>query len=246
MKGNLLEWGNLRQLGEIEAIDVNDQIVCIEWELFRERALSRHLGRKFEYPWAVRHSHLKPDDIILDAGSGVSLFHFFLAKYCKKVVSYNHPGMVDAFKDFIDKARVGWLKTPDGASYSKIDFVGGDLKNMNYSDDYFDKVYCISVVEHAKEEERPFIIKELFRVLKPNGILILTVDVPVTLKDSEDTKHRNLTFSGELKSVSEQCSKYCGEIPRVVSRIPDPTSIPFLYDNRGQTCALICMKLVKK
>jgi len=53
----------------------------------------------------------------------------------------------------------------------------GDLRNMDYPDDYFDDTYCISVLEHGPINLNHIIpaIDELLRVTKRN--LIVTMDV---------------------------------------------------------------------
>jgi len=61
------------------------------------------------------------------------------------------------------------------ANFSVIDFYPlGD--RLPYENNYFDKVYCLSVFHHIPSFDfRLQFLKEIKRVLKPNGILILTV-----------------------------------------------------------------------
>ncbi|OGZ19010.1 MAG: hypothetical protein A2175_01635 [Candidatus Nealsonbacteria bacterium RBG_13_42_11] len=48
--------------------------------------------------------------------------------------------------------------------------------NLPFSNDYFDKVYCLAVFHHIPSEEfRLQALNEIKRVLKPSGLLILTV-----------------------------------------------------------------------
>lgn len=54
---------------------------------------------------------------------------------------------------------------------SEIDFFY-DGKKIPFENDYFDSLFCGEVIEHLFEPE--LILKELNRVLKPNGIGILT------------------------------------------------------------------------
>ncbi len=51
--------------------------------------------------------------------------------------------------------------------------VTGDVSKLPYKSNFFDIVSCMDVLEHIENEEKA--IKEIFRVLKPGGALILTV-----------------------------------------------------------------------
>lgn len=51
--------------------------------------------------------------------------------------------------------------------------VTGDVSKLPYKDNFFDIVSCMDVLEHIENEQK--VIKELLRVLKPDGELILTV-----------------------------------------------------------------------
>ena len=51
--------------------------------------------------------------------------------------------------------------------------------NIPYEDEYFDVVTMLATVEHFSEEEVTRIFREIFRVLKRNGILIITTPTPI-------------------------------------------------------------------
>ena len=52
-----------------------------------------------------------------------------------------------------------------------------DAKKMHYPDNKFDKIVSISVIEHINDEGDSKVMRELWRVLKPGGFLILTFPV---------------------------------------------------------------------
>jgi ubiquinone/menaquinone biosynthesis C-methylase UbiE len=54
--------------------------------------------------------------------------------------------------------------------------VKGDFASLKYEDNTFDFVTCVSVIEHLNTETMAAAIKEFYRVLKPLGALILTMD----------------------------------------------------------------------
>jgi SAM-dependent methyltransferase len=60
--------------------------------------------------------------------------------------------------------------------YPGVNFQIADAFNLPFSDNFFDKIVSIAVLHHIPSEElRIKFLKELKRVLKPGGILILTV-----------------------------------------------------------------------
>lgn len=73
-----------------------------------------------------------------------------------------------------DKIAEGW---------TNIDFhsANSDVKRVNlltgfpYPDNYFDVVYSSHVLEHFTKSQALYLLKESFRVLKPNGILRIAV-----------------------------------------------------------------------
>ena len=74
----------------------------------------------------------------------------------------------------------------------KINYRIENAETLSYKDNYFDRVYSISVLEHCraidltKPNEVPLskedlqlqrsIVKEMVRVLKPGGLCVITVD----------------------------------------------------------------------
>ena len=58
-----------------------------------------------------------------------------------------------------------------------------DATSLPYADETFDCCACISVLEHIGPERDATALAELWRVLKPGGVLHLTTDVSVEAKD---------------------------------------------------------------
>jgi len=60
--------------------------------------------------------------------------------------------------------------------YPDNDFRAGDALNLPFGDNYFDKIYSVAVLHHIPSGElRLKFLEEAKRVLKPGGLLILTV-----------------------------------------------------------------------
>lgn len=69
------------------------------------------------------------------------------------------------------------------------EFKVGSAEDLPYPDEYFDKVVCSSSLEHFKDDIKP--LKEMHRVLKPNGSVVLTTDsFTYPISDELKEKHR--------------------------------------------------------
>ena len=129
--------------------------------------------RRLEYSLALQVllDHLKPDDSYLDAGCGVTPLAHALAG--RGVRSYGC--------DYSDRVIQG-LRRLDMASVYGTPVVHSceDLTALSYPSDYFDAISCISVLEHIPAPHDQTAVKELLRVLKPGGVLVVTVDFEPT------------------------------------------------------------------
>jgi ubiquinone/menaquinone biosynthesis C-methylase UbiE len=103
---------------------------------------------------------------ILDAGSGVTFFPYYLsaqsdtAKIC--CCDYD-----ETLSEVFEHINSGLSK--------RVEFSAADLRDLPYANEWFDIIYCISVLEHTGEHER--IVEEFFRILRPGGTLVVTFDV---------------------------------------------------------------------
>jgi SAM-dependent methyltransferase len=70
----------------------------------------------------------------------------------------------------------------DTKTNKAIDIKFGDVNNLAYSENSFDNILCIEVLEYVKTPLKA--INEILRVLKPQGTLILSV--PFMYKTHED------------------------------------------------------------
>lgn len=135
--------------------------------------------RRAEYPWAISQAKLDGAMKILDIGSGVSLFPIYLASMGHNVSSIDND---DILMKRVSPMLAKWCGTI--VRYSE-----GDVTKLNFDDNVFDRVFCISVLEHLEEQKVDgryvnyrkqnldvLAIREMLRVLKPNGLLIMTFD----------------------------------------------------------------------
>lgn len=115
-----------------------------------------HWSRRFEYPWTIEKGLFQKDEWVLDAAGGDGPLQNLVSQIGCKVVN------IDIESKYFCKTRKNYQ-------------VQGDLRKLCFADNSFNKVMCISVLEHILEPEK--IIPELWRVLKPGGRLIVTMDI---------------------------------------------------------------------
>lgn len=143
----------------------------------KKRKLPQNFGiglpeRVIEYPWAIANI---PDTkgLHLDAGSTLNfsdiLEHKKLSNKDISIVNLN------------PEWYCYW--------YKSISYVYGDLRKLMFKDNYFDSITLLSVLEHVgldnevysknykenKAKDYLLAVDELKRVLKPNGVILVSV-----------------------------------------------------------------------
>lgn len=153
-------------------------------------------SRLYEYLWVMQF--IKEDSCVLDACAGTyHPFKFAIADKCKEVyacdaedISYNN----------INNATIKRFgKSLDKELYNKIKLSNCNITSLPYSDEKFDVITCISALEHMKENIILDGLKEIKRVLKNNGLAVITLDYPTITPDKfmELVKESGLEIDGE-------------------------------------------------
>lgn len=95
----------------------------------------------------------------------------------------------------IDKRQLLWER--DRKSKLEINLVAADGQTLTFPDSTFDVVYCCHVLEHIPNDSKVLI--EIYRVLKLNGILLLSVPNGFNLsaKFKRKFKRQNIFISKE-------------------------------------------------
>lgn len=148
--------------------------------------ITRAWNRLFEYPWAFIESDLQPTDVVLDVGTGRSPFPLLVAKKVAKVYC-------------VDIKEMETLKRESNRlSLNNIVFKTQDASILNFEDNFFDKVFCISVLEHTGKKLLK-IVHELLRASKK--ILLVTVDVLGSYMTREELNSLLSIFNVEVPSI---------------------------------------------
>lgn len=95
----------------------------------------------------------------------------------------------------IDTSEHGVKHAKRLAEREKIacEFVVGNAEDLPYPDGYFDKIVCSSSLEHFKDDIKA--LKEMNRVLKPDGKVVLTTDsFTYPISDELKEMHRKIAY----------------------------------------------------
>jgi len=132
----------------------------------------------------------KPGMIIADAGCGLGDTTFRLAKYVGntgKVIGF------DNSKLFVENAKKA-LESQHKDLLDVVSFDVADIFNLGYHNDMFDIIICERVMQHLEKYEDA--LKQLIRILKPNGRLII-----------QDPSWKTLLFSGPNEIICQKLSE---------------------------------------
>jgi len=128
-------------------------------------------SRQWEYPYvfAALQAEFEGREepvTVLDAGSGVTFFPYYAMDRL--------PGLrMDACD--LDPAWGPLYAQINAREPRQVAFTTEDLRQLSAPDAHYDALTCISVLEHVPNPEKA--AREFRRVLKPGGVLVLTLDV---------------------------------------------------------------------
>jgi SAM-dependent methyltransferase len=132
------------------------------------------LSRCLEYPLVYERLDLHDGHRVLDVGSGYSIFPLYLAATRRFQVyitdSETHLPNVLAFH----RAKLAKLGLSDDLVKGQVVVEHQDARHLTYPDASFERVSCISVIEHLSEDGDGVAACEIGRVLRPGGIAVLT------------------------------------------------------------------------
>ena len=150
--------------------------------------------RYFEYDFALRNftDNKLSNNVVLDISSPY-LFGFYLSNTFEGTYEYRNPDSNDLFnvKKYSSKFKFMMKYSADSADATKLSF----------PDSSFSHIISISVIEHINGNGDSEAIKEMWRVLRPNGILILTFPVAKTFEEEFSDKD---TYGLKIEQVKEK------------------------------------------
>jgi SAM-dependent methyltransferase len=158
-------------------------------------------SRPFEYAWAIGFAGMHV--VALDAACGIHHpFKFALFDICKKVCAVDIDPRINDEKaiteDIYNTFGPASVKLFN-EKYRQMEMGMADIRSLPYKWSVFDRVFCISTLEHMDRDGRIMALREFKRVLKPDGLLLITADYP-TLDPAimaEEALNQGFAFAGD-------------------------------------------------
>jgi ubiquinone/menaquinone biosynthesis C-methylase UbiE/glycosyltransferase involved in cell wall biosynthesis len=160
----------------------------------------RNESNKYLYNYVIKIASKFFNDntkTILDAGAGTAEYSIHFAKLGYRVVA------VDISEAVLEMAAEEINK--EGFANS-IHLKSEDIINFAFDDESFDYIYCWGVLMHIPEIEKA--IKELSRILKPGGKMIISVSNKFSIHNMMFRFYRKII--GDRREITE--TKYGTEI----------------------------------
>ena len=186
----------------------------------------------------VAFATLKKGETVLDLGSGAGIDCFLAAD---RVGEKGKVIGVDMTPEMIDRAMKNVLKS----KYRNIKFLLGEIENLPVADNSIDAVISNCVINLVPDKVKAF--KEIFRVLKPGGRLlisdiVLRKELPGPIKQSIEAYvgcvSGALLKTKYLDVISEACFKKVKVLNKTVFPVEFLTTdlnVKALIDNSGIT-----------
>lgn len=149
---------------------------------------------------------------VLDLGCGSGRHTVYLAKHKFDVYGF------DIARKGIEITK-NWLKEKGFKANLKI---GSAYKRLPYKDNFFDAIISTQVIHHAKIEKIRKLIREIERILKPKGLIFVTVSKKGLKKEIPKEKMWKIKF------------------------IAPRTFIPLSHDEKGMVHYWFNKKLLRK
>ena len=146
---------------------INEKRLWAEWQ---------YSTRCWEYPWILEHGHFEKGLKCLDAGCGQSPLPIYLQGLGCKAHGLDYiQGEKGKYPETYG-IPPEWINEWAG----KVQYHHGSMFDAPFPDNTFDRITCISVLEHILTPQQPHAhypcLIELRRILKPGGLLIVTED----------------------------------------------------------------------
>ena len=143
------------------------EVMIAHWDTVAPSYAARYGARNHEaHAFRIRQQRVselfdKPGGRVLDVGCGPGIMaDYLLGSEC------------EVFGVDISEEMISECIERFGASPS-THFSVGKIEDLNFPDAYFDAVICMGVVEYIADDESA--VKEMIRVTKPGGTVIVTV-----------------------------------------------------------------------
>lgn len=183
----------------------------------REAVHPKHLISNPDHHWYL--DYLLADDRVLDVGCGNGLHTLKVGERCREAMG------IDYSEDYLALA----IRVAEGRMMKNVHFQRVDLEvdPLPFPEASFDKVLFFDVIEHLKE--RGALLRAIRRVLKPDGLFLLTAP-------NRETSWKRLQRQAGLSSLADPDHKieydqteFLQELSQAGFRLKEAL-MPIVYD----------------
>jgi ubiquinone/menaquinone biosynthesis C-methylase UbiE len=136
--------------------------------LLGEQMVRQHMT---ETTWTISLLNLRPEDQILELGFGAG-------KAIELVAAQTTNGHVSGIDLSQEMVRAASRRNAQAIKAGQVALHHGDLTTLPFAEDQFDKIFSIQTLYFWPDLPRA--LAEIFRVLKPDGVLIVTLSTGKT------------------------------------------------------------------
>lgn len=171
--------------------------------------------RKWEFYTSFYNADLKNTDVVLDTGAYNTYFCVLLKDYVKKIYTTDSFYWAERhhIKEFDLPLPEQWMSEINKVEQNKLIAQKADLIDLPFKNNEFDKIFCISVIEHVKDDLKG--MEEMFRVLKRGGILLLTTEVNKRLSkpysETDKSYYRVYSYEQIMSLIKKSGFKFAGK-----------------------------------
>lgn len=182
----------------------------------------------WETVWPLVNLKLEPGLRVADIGAENScLPPYFASLGCE---AFGIDAFIGGYGTFFREQVLGLCKnetlildvSSDSGRKGQVRYRREDATHINFPDNYFDRITCISTIEHIHDDTA--VAKELARILRPGGILAMTTTYGY--KYSQD----NTLTDDDAANYVDANRIYTKEA--LFKRIVDPAGLRFIGNHR--------------
>lgn len=136
-------------------------------------------SRPHEYAWAAKF--VDKNSIVLDAACGIDHpFKWYLSENTKETWVCDIDNRILDFKYLVHQYGEETFKMLKDRilSWEQIHFVSCSICYLPSYMPTFDRIFCISTIEHLKPEDTQKALIEFSKKLSKDGLIIITIDYP--------------------------------------------------------------------
>lgn len=174
--------------------EYRDYVIYHEWPI-----------RQLEYSYCIERvkDHIGRGNTLLEAGCGVSPIPFLWKSLGAKVSAVDISGESVESMRKLEKNRRYVLEGDD------IEFETANLCALPFDDESFDIVNSTSVLEHIPFPDHYIALSEMYRVLKPGGLIVCTCDLK-----SERTMKAGHIGAFSTEDIADLLEPYTNELDK--------------------------------